>query len=200
MPEPGSAAAGNSMNPEFWLEEHGDCLFAYAAARVRDESTAEDLVQETLLAALESWATFAGKSSVRTWLVGILKNKILQHYRKDARQGGEIPEDLDPAVVEEQFNRLGKWKKSPAGWGRDPEKLPESDEFRRVLRDCLARLPGRVSEAFVLAEQHCLSTEKLCQILKASATNIYAMLYRARTALRTCLEHNWFRGKAGKEC
>jgi RNA polymerase sigma-70 factor (ECF subfamily) len=167
---------------------------------VRDESTAEDLVQETLLAGMESRERFAGKSSIRTWLVGILKNKILQHYRRDARKEQELTDAMDPAVVEDLFGKMGKWKTGPKAWAKNPDAVPESDEFRRILLACLQALPGRVAEAFLFAEQHSLTTEKLCKVLKASATNVYAMLYRARTALRQCLERNWFSTPSGERC
>jgi len=188
------------MKPEAWLEEHGDCLYAYAIRRVRNVNAAEDLVQDTLLAAIESKDTFAGASSERTWLVGILKHKILQRYRRVVRDKRDIQDDIDPAFVEGLFSRRGTWKSGPGGWGGDPDSVPEAEEFRRALAECLFKLPRRIAEAFLLAEQHHLTTENLCQVLEVSATNVYAMLYRARSALRQCLERGWFGGGTNKGC
>lgn len=186
------------MNPESWLDDHGDALFGYARARVRDPHTAEELVQETLLTAIDKRDDFAGRSAVRTWLIGILKHKILQHYRVQSREQ-PIADELPSSVLDDQFKKNGYWKQWPQKWRGDPIPLAESQEFRRVLERCLSRLPARLREAFLLAEQHDHSAQDLGKILDATATNVYVMLHRARTALRRCLEENWFRAGSGKE-
>src|SRR5215510_12490677 len=92
------------LDPTIWLERHGDYLYRYAMLRLRDSSAAEDVVQETLLAALKSAARFAGASSERTWLVGILKHKISDWFRRQRETTDSINSD------EEFFDKDGFWK------------------------------------------------------------------------------------------
>ncbi len=189
-----------TVNPEMWLTEYGDYLYGYAMKRVSDEHVAEELVQEALLTALEKRDTFEGRSSTRTWLVGILKFKVLHHYREKGRGAEEITEALGGELVDSQFNKLGKWKKGPANWGDQPGDGAEAEELRAVLADCLLKMPSRVAEALMLYEQQSLDGEKLAKVLEATTSQIYVMLHRARAALRKCMEMNWFSGKSGKEC
>jgi RNA polymerase sigma-70 factor (ECF subfamily) len=186
------AADEAALNPETWLDEHGDVLFGYAMSRVRDAHTAEELVQETLVAAIAGRDAFAGRSAVQTWLVGILRHKILQHFRRKDPRFTELEGTLGAETTEAQFNKMGKWRTSPEPWGGDPAAVPETEEFRAVLQHCLGRLPARVAEAFLMAEQNQISGENLSKILQTTATNVYVMLHRARAALRQCLERNWF--------
>lgn len=192
----GGHAAGS---PEDWLDEHGDVLFGYACRRVKDRETAEELVQETLLAALEGRRRFAGRSTVRTWLVGILRNRIHQHRRKAAREAGQasIDAELSEAVVDQEFNPKGYWQDGPQRWPRGGPQDPESAEFQAALEACLGQLPDRTREAFILSEQYGLSAEELCKVVDVSSTNhVYVMLHRARAALRQCLERRWSETKA----
>ncbi|NNF42739.1 MAG: sigma-70 family RNA polymerase sigma factor [Phycisphaerales bacterium] len=173
--------------PEVWLETHGDSLFAFAFSRVGRREVAEDLVQETLLAGIEARSRFEGRSSERTWLIGILKRKIAGWRR---RQGVVSEPDL-ARMVDEQFTRRGKWKTTPAAWGSDPE----TEEIASVLRRCLAKLPERQAEAVLMIESSRLDPEKTSKLLGVTTNHLYVMLYRARTGLRACLEQRLFRAK-----
>lgn len=175
-----------------WLEEHGDALYAYALARVRSPEASEDLVQETLLAGLRSHHTFEALSAERTWLFGILKHKLVDHLRKSARQRPltELDADVDAAF----FTAGGHWKTSVSTWAGDPREVLENAEFRDMLSRCLSKLPARIAQLFWLREAEGMSTEQLCQELQISATNVWAMLHRARLGLRHCLSVNWFAG------
>jgi RNA polymerase sigma-70 factor (TIGR02943 family) len=181
-----------ASDPATWLDRHGDALFRYALLRVREPDLAEEMVQECLLAALGARARFSGQSSERTWLVGILKRKIIDHARRVARE--RPAEAVDPAESIEQavFDDRGFWKKSPVPWGGDPHKLAEDREFWDVLRRCLANLSPRLAEAFLLRELDRMSSDEVCQVLDVSPTNLWARLHRARLGLRRCLEENWF--------
>ncbi len=192
-----SCAVANT-DPETWLEEHGDILYACAMGRVHDEHVAEELVQETLMTAIERRATFEGRSTVRTWLVGILRFKVLQYFQQSSRRRETITDVIGPELVESQFTKLGKWKTDPQNWGQDPSNPPEVEELRGVLEQCLLKLPNRVAEAFLLVEQGEMACEQLGELLKATASNVYVMLHRARAALRKCLERNWFGDDAGE--
>lgn len=186
---------GQTMNPDTWLKEHGDYLFRYALVRLRDRTNAEDVVQETFLAALKGKEQFRGQASVKTWLVGILKHKIIDHFRKNSREvpvtnllsADESPEDV--------FDANGKWKEEPGVWRDDPADHLEKKEFWKIFRECLAGLPRRLADLFSLREFEGLKTEEICNQMDLSTTNLNVQLYRARLRLARCLDVNWFERK-----
>lgn len=189
------------ISPERWLDEHGDVLFRFAMARVRDRETAEDLVQETFVAALRTKVTYAGRASERTWLVGILKNKIADYYRKKYRQPEIREADSgmgDEGFFQNLFDRLGHWREKPAEWSHPRSALQEK-EFWTILRKCMHGLPERLASAFTLRIVEQCSTKEVCNIMNTTSTNVGVMLYRARLLLRRCLELNWFRRPREKE-
>ncbi|HEX4793168.1 MAG TPA: sigma-70 family RNA polymerase sigma factor [Humisphaera sp.] len=181
--------------PTQWLELHGDALFRYAMALVSDEHRAEDLVQETLLAALEAHQRFAGGATERTWLVSILRHKAIDQRRRDERrQEAQIATD---SAVEGNFNAFGKWRTPPSSWAPHPQKLMESEEFWSIFQNCMRALPGAMREAFALRVMGGLSAADTCSVLEIKAANLWTILCRARERLRRCLEHKWF--KSGNE-
>lgn len=183
-------------DPDKWVDDHGDCLFRYALLRVREPAIAEDLVQETFLAALKAADRFTGKSSERSWLVGILKHKIIDHYRKSSReQPVEFIDDL-PKTLEEDF-ASGYWRhdegRGPKEWALDDPATPfQQKEFWTTLDNCLSHLPAKTAQAFILREVEDVDSEEVCKVLRVSATNLWVMIHRARMQLRKCLELNWF--------
>lgn len=182
----------SAVDPGQWLEVHGDALFRFALLRVGDANQAEDLVQETLLAAIEGQEAFAGKSSVRTWLIGILKNKAADLLRRRMRREGQML-PLAPEEVGPDFNAEGFWQASPLRWQASPADAVESDEFWEVLARCLDALPERARVIFVEREFEARDRAELCELADVSASNLWTLLHRARLALRRCLESNWFR-------
>ena len=182
-----------------WLDEHGDYLYKYAIFRLRDESAAEDCVQETFLAALKARDKFEGRGSERTWLVGILKHKIIDHFRKLEREA-PIGEGVDEGPEHlEFFESTGQWTghwdadRAPSDWHATPAELIERTDFWKIFSDCLTPLPKRTASAFTLREVDGLKSEEICEILSISANNLWVMLHRARLHLRNCLEVNWFK-------
>lgn len=173
-----------------WLEEHGDALYHYALPRVGSAETAEDLVQETLLAALAAHASFSGLATQRTWLIGILKHKLVDHLRKAVRHRPLTEAQADGTA--DMFDDRGRWRVSTSAWYGDPHAALESAEFREVLLRCLSKLPARISLVFWLREAEGLASDKVCQELEISSTNLWTMLSRARLRLRRCLSMNWF--------
>jgi len=176
------------------LERHRPYLLRFALLQLRERNAAEDAVQETLLAAIQGAARFAGQSSVRTWLVGILKHKIVDSIRKTAREqpvesraesGGE--EDLEAF-----FARDGHFAEPPEEWA-SPERSLEERRFFEALERCLQSLPRNTASAFTMRELMGLDTEEICKELGVSTSNCWVMLYRARMSLRACLERTWFR-------
>jgi RNA polymerase sigma-70 factor (ECF subfamily) len=178
----------SSLNSDNWMDQYGDALFRFAVIRVKDRGIAEDLVQETFLAALKSKEQFKGQSSEKTWLFSILKHKVIDHFRKNKpdRFGKEILQEA--GSLETFFNAKGAWHIRPEHWSADPGKAQEIKEFLDYFYKCLAELPRRNADAFVYREIDGLSTEEICKLLDISATNCWVMLYRARMLLRRCLE------------
>jgi RNA polymerase sigma-70 factor (ECF subfamily) len=176
------------------LQKHRPQLLKFAMLQLRNATAAEDVVQETLLAALQASSGFAGQSSVKTWLVGILKHKIIDAIRKQSReQPLETADDetdihgLQDAIYQED----GHFRESPADWG-DPEAALRQRKFFDVLERCMESLPKKTSRAFMLREVMGLETAEICKDLGITSTNCWVLLYRARMALRECLEGRWF--------
>jgi RNA polymerase sigma-70 factor (TIGR02943 family) len=190
-----------TVDPSLWVDRHGDYLYRFALLRLRDPAAAEDAVQETLLAALQSHERFAGRGSERTWLTGILKHKIIDHFRRAARTAQ--PDGEDDAWMEhnELFQQSGEWvghwdfdnKADPVEWKADPASALERSEFREAFGRCLRGLPERVARAFTLREVEGLMSDEICDVLGVTASNLWVMLHRARAQLRHCLEMGWFR-------
>ena len=184
-----------ATDPAEWVDLHGDALFRFAIVRLRGREMAEEIVQETFLAAYRSRDRYAGRASERTWLTQILRNKIADHYRKKHR---EVPAS-DLAGPEEPTDRLfderGRWSVKPDRWDADPSALLRQAEFRDTLEHCLGDLPDRQADAFTLRIMEQKPTEEVRKVLEVTATNLGVILHRARAGLRRCLEVNWF-GKA----
>ena len=183
-------------NPESWVDQYGDFLYHFTLSRIKDPSIAEDLVQETFLAALKARKNFQGRSTARTWLIAILKHKIVDHIRKQVREhtSDKLESMLNTAAndpVDSSFNDEGDWRIRPSKWAIDPMKLYEQKEFMDILYQCLGELPQRQAEAFMMREIDGLSTEEICKVLNISATNSWVMLYRTQMWLRRCLEKSW---------
>jgi len=196
-----TVVSSTKLDPERWVAEYGDVLFGFVAARVRDRAVAQDLVQETFLAAIKSGERFAGRSSERSWLFGILRNKLADYYR---RQGREIPmSDLQPPFPEEQgafgTNGMGKdgWvmKQAPKAW-ETPDRMLVSKEFQGVFKCCLSELPEKIARVFILREVDGIPSEQICKDLDVTPNNLWVMLHRARMGLRRCVENRWFDKKS----
>lgn len=169
-------------------------LLRYAALQLRDAAAAEDAVQDTLLAALSAEGSFAGRSNLRTWLTGILKHKIVDAIRRQARErpasGQEA--DSDEGEFDGLFDRRGHWEEAPDAW-QQPEGSLQQKQFLAALEACLRALPERTARVFMMREHLGLETSEICKELGVSATHCWVMLHRARMALRLCLDTNWFR-------
>jgi RNA polymerase sigma-70 factor (ECF subfamily) len=193
------ATSSGTLQPETWVDNHGDHLFRYALLRLRQDAAAEELVQETFLAALQSCDKFTGGSSERTWLVGILKHKIFDHFRKLNKQ--KYVSNIEDLELEhyEIFQQSGEWVEhfdfeiGPCDWQTNPAVAFEQSEFRERFHHCLSSLPARIASVFTLREIDELSSDEVCKVLEISPTNLWVMLHRARAQLRHCIEIHWFR-------
>ena len=189
-------------DPERWVEAYGDHLFKFALMRLRDSAKAEDAVQETFLAALKGGKTFAGRSAEKSWLVGILQNKICDYYRKASRETSFTDLEFYSDEESDRFIPDGLFKDGwihelgPLEWSSDPGASLDSQEFWKTFHDCSSKLPKNVAAAFNLREVDGVESKEICFMLNISENNLWVMLHRARMALRRCLETNWF-GKQG---
>ena len=181
--------SGSGLHPEHWVDEHSDVLFRYAYIRTGERHIAEDLVQETFLAALQGYEKFQGRSSLQTWLISILRNKISAHFRQCRRQPAPSSE-IDSG--EHDFFENGKWKEMPNRWSSEPEEEASKKEFWDILVRCMGRLSPALADAFILREMKLLEQDEICGQLNISDTGLWSRLHRARLNLRHCLEKNWF--------
>ena len=188
--------SSGKVNPDSWIDQHADFLYRYALMRVRHPEVAEDLVQETLFAALRTYANFRGSSSERSWLCGILKNKICDHFRKLAHEVSFTDlEFLEDEMSHKFTNQDWNHDLGPGEWKPKAEAVLDRKEFWETFRSCLDKLPQRVADVFMLREMEEMDTAQICAALRISQNNLWVMLHRARMALRECLELNWFEKK-----
>jgi RNA polymerase sigma-70 factor (TIGR02943 family) len=175
-------------------------LLRYARSQLRNDAWAEDAVSDTLLAALERPQSFTGASALKTWLVGILKHKLIDQLRRHAREATVLDaddgEDLDALL----FDETGHWRDAPANWGDHPEALCRQRQFLTVLDACVEKLPSAQGRVFMMREWLELDSDEICKELAISSTNLFVILHRARLRLRECLQQQWFNtpGQAGE--
>ena len=174
------------------IEAQRPYLMRYASLQLRDAAAAEDAVQETLLAALAGESGFAARANLRTWLTGILKHKIVDAVRRQAREP-LIPQETEDGLqdFDALFERNGHWAERPAAWA-DPDGALEQRQFFRALEMCLERLPARTARVFMLREHLGEETGAICKELDITPTHCWVLLYRARMTLRECLQQTWF--------
>lgn len=176
------------IDADAWVDRYGDALFHFALARAKSREVAEDLVQETFLAAVKSQGRFKGQSSEKTWLFGILKHKIIDYYRRNKSILYEQDLNQGAADLDAFFNTRGAWQTLPENWRLNPDKAHQVRAFLDHFYLCLAGLPGKTADVFTYREVDGLSTKEICTLLDITASNCWVILYRARMLLRKCLE------------
>ncbi|HEY8048630.1 MAG TPA: sigma-70 family RNA polymerase sigma factor [Ramlibacter sp.] len=184
----------SAVTIEHELAEHRTYLLRFARLQLRNDAWAEDAVSETMLAALTKPQSFGNRSQLKTWLVGILKHKVIDILRQRQREvqlatddGGDGSDELDALM----FKADGHFVNEPAEWG-DPEQELNSRQFFMVLEACTEKLPAAMGRIFLMREWLELGSEEICKELQLTPTNLYVQLHRARLRLRECLELNWF--------
>lgn len=180
--------------PDYYrqIEALRPALLKYARLQLRNPAWADDAVSDTLLAALEKPQAFAGQSQLKTWLIGILKHKLVDQIRKNSRElsttaGSDDGEDLDELL----FSADGHWRETQHDWGNPEDALRQVD-FMRVLEACVEKLPGQQGRLFMMREWLELESDEICKELAITPTNLWVMLHRARLRLRECLQVGWF--------
>jgi RNA polymerase sigma-70 factor (ECF subfamily) len=187
-----------SAPPDFHhqIESLRPALLKYARLQLRNPAWAEDAVSETLLAAIEKPQSFTGASQLKTWLIGILKHKLVDQIRRNSRElsttaSTDDGEDLDDLL----FAADGHWREPQHDWG-NPEDVLRQVDFMKVLEACVEKLPGQQGRLFMMREWLELESDEICKELAITPTNLWVMLHRARLRLRECLQMGWFNTSA----
>ena len=182
---------------EHELAAHRAYLLRFARLQLRNDAWAEDAVSETLLAALSKPQSFGNRSQLKTWLVGILKHKVIDILRQRQREVQLADDDGDGGAELDalMFKADGHYAQQPSDWG-DPEQELNTRQFFEVLEACTDKLPAAMGRVFLMREWLELSSDEICNELRLTPTNLYVQLHRARLRLRECLELNWFGRKA----
>ncbi|WP_319480331.1 sigma-70 family RNA polymerase sigma factor [uncultured Draconibacterium sp.] len=189
-------------DPTKWVDEFSDEFFRFAVGRVKDHAIAEDLVQDTFLSALKSLGNFRGDCPEKSWLYNILRNKIIDHFRKKTNQelkhnssdAGHTDED---AFLNRYFHNSGKHSNSwmsdanPNKWAISADTILEDKEFMDFLILCLSYLPETWSKVFSLKNIDDYTTKEICKELHITPSNLWTIIHRAKLQLRSCLEKNW---------
>lgn len=186
--------SGLPVTPAHWVDQYGDDLHRYALARLGQPEVAEDVVQDTLLAAIKGIGRFDRRSSEKTWLLSILKRKIADHFREHFREEKFLDEELRIKDFEEQFDENG-WRNPAARSNKEKFAVDalDRDLFWRMVQECLCGVPRKFADVFFLRTIEQVSTQELCESLRISSNNLRVILHRVRSALRLCLENRWFK-------
>jgi RNA polymerase sigma-70 factor (ECF subfamily) len=186
-----SEPSTHQLHPDTWVDSYADYLYNYAFSRVSDTEIARDLVQETFLAGLGSARNYKGTASERTWLVSILKRKVIDHYRKINSKKGKAEVRVQYAAQEDSE---GDWLEERAADPISTKELGalENEELGQAIQDCIGKLPEKQSIVFTLKTIQGMSTEDVCNELGINPSNLWVMIHRARTSLMACLDKNWF--------
>lgn len=187
-----AAGSYTLSSPDTWVEKYADILYSYALKRVSHPEVAEELVQETYISGLTARESFRGNATERTWLISILRHKIMDYYRASYRDTTVSPDNLDALTEESLFDGRGNWTNKPEKWREDPPHVYEQQEFMEVLSRCLEHLSSRAADAFRLREIVGADTDEICKVLDVSPTNYWVLIHRARLRIRSCLEADWF--------
>jgi RNA polymerase sigma-70 factor (ECF subfamily) len=179
-------------DPNTWFEQHGDYLYRFALSRVRRAEAAEDLVQETLLAAWRTRSEYDGRSSERTWLTAILKYKVIDWLRRRVKEENQLQTFEEDKFLDEFFDSRGHWRASPSRWRRYSVEPLDREQFWSIFQNCQSKLPMRLNEVFVLRYLDETASDVMCEELGLSQRNLWVMLHRARMRMWTCLSKNWF--------
>lgn len=181
------------VGPNFWVKNYADYLYSYACTRIDDNELARDLVQETFLAALGSWGKFDGRSSEKTWLTAILKNKIFDVYRKKSSSLNKQTISINGSETDEFFEESGHWKEGqyPEYFGIEEPFALENKEFAGILKSCLKKLPALWKSVFTMKHIDEESSDNICAQLGLTSANFWVISHRAKVSLRDCLQRNW---------
>ncbi len=180
-----------TLDPNKWIDRYADYLFNYTIVRVKDRETAEDLVQETFFAGLKSMENFKGEASERTWLISILKRKIIDYYRKINSKKGQAEVHMN---YSSDSDSEGDWLEERVAdvFDKNAEDEMQNEELGLAIEECIDKLPEKQALIFRRKTIQGYDTETICNELNITPSNLWVIIHRARTALAGCLEQNWF--------
>lgn len=182
----------NKLDATKWVNDYGDMLYRYALPRVNDTDIAKDLVQDTFLAAWRNYENFKGEISEKNWLYAILKNKIIDHFRKaSTRLTDSLPTTADE---DNYFDDVQHWtaSTSPQEWKNESDSPVIRKEFYKVLLGCKSKLKQLQDTVFTMKYLEGIDSEEICKALNLTTSNYWVLMHRAKLQLRACLEKNWF--------
>lgn len=181
----------HQLNPNKWIDLYADYLYNYTISRVNDRVIAQDLVQDTFLAGLKSMKNFKGEANERTWLISILKRKIIDHYRKINSNKGKAEVRITSNIDSEND---GDWLEERVAdpFDKTAEDTMQNSELGDAIFKCLSKLPQKQADIFRMKTIEGMETEDICKELDITASNLWVIIHRARTAMASCLQKNWF--------
>jgi RNA polymerase sigma-70 factor (TIGR02943 family) len=183
--------SSNAVNPKIWVEAYHDYLFKYALSRLREADLAEEKIQETFLAALQSCKHFRGLASEKTWLISILKRKIYDHFRRISRERQYNLTFPGACIRDDVFDCKRMQPARSSIWFSDPSTVYEQKEFLNIVTYALSELPCRLAQVFILRDMFELSSQEICNLMDISVCNLYVMMHRARKHIRHNLQLKW---------
>lgn len=181
----------HSLHPDQWVTNYADALYSYTLPRVNDAALAQDIVQETFLSAWKAKDSYKGEASEKNWLYTICRNKIIDHYRKKAKD--IIVPSNDTATEDRYFEEPGHWQagEEPADWGNTPDEAIDRKEFYQAFEGCRKKLQDTQQSVFAMKYLEELDSAEICKTLGITASNYWVLMHRAKLQLRNCLEKNW---------
>ncbi|WP_295984631.1 sigma-70 family RNA polymerase sigma factor [uncultured Algibacter sp.] len=182
--------SNHQINPNKWIDLYSDYLFNYTISRVSDREIAQDLVQDTFLAGLKSMKNFKGEASERTWLISILKRKIIDYYRKINSNKGKAEVRINYNDSESEGDWLEERVADP--FDKNAEDTLQNSELGDAIHNCLEKLPKKQADVFKMKTILGYETEVICNELNITASNLWVIIHRARTGMADCLKQNWF--------
>lgn len=183
-------------NPEQWAAAYADYLYAFALKRLQDPEMCKDLVQDTFVSAIRNLPNYKGSSSEKTWLTSILRNKIMDIYRKRSWET-PLPEHLlKENNTQAFFEDNGHWKTkhSHRMWEIEEPSLLENEELKSILEQCMDKLPPLWAAVVSMKYLDDEKSDHICKELNLSPSNYWVIIHRAKLSLRACLEKNWLKG------
>lgn len=190
-PLPADAEAPSVLDPSAWVDRYSDYLFRYAYSRLRDQNAAEEVVQETFLSGVRYSEQFSGRGTERSWLLGILKRKLIDFIRRRNKHAASSPYEDETDLTSQLFDAGGSWKPGGINWSIGPGHQIEMSELMGVVKGCLKTLPQSQADVFTLCVIEEMESADICEQLGISSSNFWVRMHRARLGLATCVNKKW---------